>query len=180
MCAVLSILHVYTRAKLSVRLAVGWHCGGSQCSATRSQESESQLTGQDGQGIHHGQDYLYVLLIVECPRNSPLSPYTDALSQRSLMLALQWSTFNYQPGDLLLLFSSNLDLYTKVRAEILLYTRLDTILLESYTLCFPQVVSWSGVISSCLDPVTPSCSRLASRVRLACVLMSQLLSMEVG
>ncbi|XP_064390094.1 probable E3 ubiquitin-protein ligase HERC1 isoform X2 [Halichondria panicea] len=80
---------------------------------------------------------------------------TYALSQRSLMLALQWSTFNYQPGDLLLLFSSNLDLYTKV-------------------------VSWSGVISSCLDPVTPSCSRLASRVRLACVLMSQLLSMEVG
>ncbi len=49
----------------------------------------------------------------------PLSPCTDTLSQRRLLLALQWSTFNYQPGDLLFLFSSNLDLYTKVRAEMI-------------------------------------------------------------
>ncbi len=48
-----------------------------------------------------------------CPISPPV--YVDALSQRSLLLALQWSTFNYQPGDLLFLFSGNLDLYTKVK-----------------------------------------------------------------
>lgn len=82
-----------------------------------------------------------------------LSP--DALSQRSLLLALRWSTFHYQPGDLLFLFNDNLDLYTKV-------------------------VSLSGVVSSCLEQAPLSFSRLASRVRLSCVFMSQLLSVEVG
>ena len=76
--------------------------------------------------------------------------------QRKLLLALQWSNFKLEPSDLRLLFGTNLDLYSRV-------------------------VSLSGVVTSCVDVDMPMpSSRLASRLRMACVLMMQLLSVQVG
>ena len=73
---------------------------------------------------------------------------------RELLLALQWINFQHEPRDLYLLFSD--DLYNKMATV-------------------------SGMVSTRVEvDVSLPTTRLANRLRMACVLVYQLLALRVG